>query len=277
MDLNLLQGFVYGLVSGFAEFMPVSAEAHEALLLWLFGVDSQHLLQIFVRLGTLAGLLGACRNQLARIRREQRLIRIPKTRRKRQPDVAALMSIKLLKIAAIPMLLLLLFRIKTRAWDHNLLLISVFLILNGIGLFVPERVPTGNKDSLSLSPLDGFLMGLFGGFSVLTGISRMGMLTAAASVRGTERQHGLNLALLLSIPALVLLLIIDIISLATAGLIGVTFLAILQCLLCAVAAFIGATIAIMTLRFLAFKIGYSGFAYYSWGMALFMFILFLTT
>jgi undecaprenyl pyrophosphate phosphatase UppP len=120
-------------------------------------------------------------------------------------------------------------------------------------------------------------MGLFGGFSVLTGISRMGMITAAASVRGTERQHGLNLALLLSIPAFVLLLIIDIISLATAGLIGVTFLAILQCLLCAVAAFIGATIAIMTLRFLAFKIGYSGFAYYSWGMALFMFILFLTT
>ena len=85
------------------------------------------------------------------------------------------------------------------------------------------------------------------------------------------------LALLLSIPALVLLLIFDVIGAFTAGLAGITFLVILQCILAAAAAWFGASAAIMLLRFLSVKTGFSGFAYYSWGVALFTFILFLTT
>ena len=277
MDSNWLQSLIYGLVSGFTEFVPVSARAHESLLLWLFGAEKQLLLQVFVKLGALAGLLTSCHSALLRFRRERRIMRLPRKRRKRQPDASVRMDMKFLKIAAIPMLLLLLFRIKTSQLDQNMSLLPIFLILNGIVLFIPDRLASGNKDSSSLSPLDGFLMGLFAGISAVPGISRMGLLTTVASARGTDRQHGLNMALLLSIPALVLLLIFDVVGVATTVITGVTFLVILQCIVAAVAAWLGASLAIMVLRFLAVKTGFSGFAYYSWGVALFVFLMFLTT
>lgn len=277
MDLSWLQSILFGLVSGFTEILPVSARAHEMLLLWFFGADQQPLLQLFVKLGVLAGLLIACRGSMAKIRREQRLRRLPRKRRKRQPDFRILMDVKFLKVAAIPLLLLLFFRIKTREWDDSFTLVPVFLVLNGIFLFIPERISSGNKDSLTLSPLDGLLIGLFGGLSALPGISTLGMLTSAAAIRGTDRQHGLNLALLLYIPVMVLLLCFDMFAIVTTGLSGITFLVILQCILAAAAALFGTVSAVSVLRFLAVKVGFSGFAYYSWGIALFTFLMFLTT
>ena len=41
MDLSWLQSILFGLVSGFTEILPVSARAHEMLLLWFFGADQQ--------------------------------------------------------------------------------------------------------------------------------------------------------------------------------------------------------------------------------------------
>ena len=38
MDLNWLQSIIYGFVSGLMDILPVSAQAHRALLLKLFGV-----------------------------------------------------------------------------------------------------------------------------------------------------------------------------------------------------------------------------------------------
>ena len=207
MDLNWLQSLLYGLLSGFTEFVPVSALAHESLMLWLFGVSSQPMLQIFVKIGTLLGLMMACRRTLAKFSRERRLMQLPAKRRKRQPDPMVMMDKNLLKMATIPMLLLLLLRIKTISLDHNLSLMPIFLIINGIVLYIPDRLPVGNKDSRSLSPLDGLLMGIVAGLSAIPGISRMGLVTTVAAARGTDRQHGLNLALLLGIPALLMLLI----------------------------------------------------------------------
>lgn len=277
MNLNWLQSTGYGLLSGFAEFVPVSAQAHESLLLLLFGTNWSPFLAFFSKCGALLALLVACRGTIGRMRRETRLMRSPKNRRARHPDLSVRMNLKLLKTAAVPMLLLFLFRTKAAVLDQNLVWIAVFLIINGIILYLPERFPSGNKDALSLSPLDGMLMGLLCGLSVLPGISRLGISTTVASIRGTERQYGLHLSLLLSIPAIVILLILDVFGMISVGFGGITFVMVLQGIAAAAAAFAGSSLAIMLMRFLAVKTGFSCFAYYSWGMALFTFILFLST
>jgi len=105
------------------------------------------------------------------------------------------------------------------------------------------------------------------------GISRVGAVTSAGIAQGADREQALRWSLLLSIPALVVLLAMDVYSIMTVGLGAV---AILQTVLAAVAAFGGAYVGIRMMRFMAVRAGFSGFAYYCWGAALFTLLMYLT-
>ena len=74
---------------------------------------------------------------------------------------------------------------------------------------------------------------------------------------------------------LIFYIIYDIIGLFTIGVGPMTFIMVLGMFLAACAAFCGGYLAIIFIRFLTEHSGYSGFAYYSWGAALFCLALFL--
>ena len=83
MDLNWLQSILYGLASGLAEILPVSAQAHRSMLLVFFGENSESpLLQLMIHLAALAALYYSCNTQILRLLRAQKLAAIPKSRRK---------------------------------------------------------------------------------------------------------------------------------------------------------------------------------------------------
>ena len=66
--MNWLESLLYGLVSGFAEFLPVSAAAHQALMKRLFGVDVQTgFLDFLVHAAVLAALCFSCRTIFAEL------------------------------------------------------------------------------------------------------------------------------------------------------------------------------------------------------------------
>ena len=100
------------------------------------------------------------------------------------------------------------------------------------------------------------------------------MSTSYAVARGADRRHALNWALLVSVPALVIMTIMDFIAIFTAAP-AITFITVVGYLLAIAASFIGSYYSITIMKFLAVKVGYSAFAYYSWGMALFSFVLYL--
>lgn len=126
-----------------------------------------------------------------------------------------------------------------------------------------------------MSPLDGLLVGISAALGVFPGISRVTAVTAASVARGAEPQLGYRWALLLSVPALAVLILFDIISMFTVGLSGVTFWAFVQFLISGVMAFAGAYIAIMLVKNAIQKSGIFNFAYYCWGAAILTFILYL--
>ena len=156
MDLNWLQSLLFGLVSGLTDILPVSAQAHKAILLKLFGLSSEPIvLRFMIHLATLAGLYYCCQSQIMRISRQLKLARIPKKRRKRPLDTRTLMDFKLLRMMVIPVVLGFFAYQKTSVWNQSLNWIALFVLLNAVIMYLPVLLPSGNKDSRSFSPLEG--------------------------------------------------------------------------------------------------------------------------
>lgn len=274
MELSWFESFVYGIVSGLSEFLPISAEAHRAIYLRIIGAGDYGLLRFMTHLGTLLALLFACGPSIAKLSRERKIASAAAKRRKRAPDVRSLTDIRFLRIGIISLLVMFILYPSMHDQHERLWILAGFLILNGIFLYVPQFLVGANKDSRSMSSLDAAVIGLCGGLGVIPGISRTGMTASVGLMRGAEKRYTLDNAFLLSIPAIIVLLVIDLFAVFTATT-GLTFLAFISCVTAGITSFFGAYLSIFIMRFLAVRAGFSGFAYYSWGLALFSFILYL--
>ena len=200
--MTVLENILYGLVSGVAEFLPVSARAHQALLRYLFGVSTRTSLQdLLVHIGVLLSILVACRENIGRLYQEQRSA--SQTRRKRSYPFGSknYYDLRLLKTAVLPLLAGLLLYASTVRLENNLLALLGFLAANGVVLLIAEHTRRGNRDSRTMSGLDGIAMGIAGAASAFPGISRTGMILSYAAARGADSQSAVNWAILLGIPA----------------------------------------------------------------------------
>lgn len=275
MHWNWLLSMIYGLISGFSGFLPVSVEAHQRLFQEFTGVDS--CLGGFViscRLGALAALVVLCRSSIHRLHRENRIARIPTKRRRRQPDKLALNELRFLRTALAPAVIVtLLFSFLSR-YVQSLWMLALMIALCGVMLYIPQYFRTGNKSAATVSALDAILIGASLGISPVTGLSGMAGGLSIASVRGLEKRFALELCLLLCIPVSIVLVGIDIfaLTLAPSLISGMWFLLYF---LAAAAAFVGAYFSVQLMRFLSVRLGFSGFSYYCWALALFTFALYL--
>lgn len=275
--MDWLWTILYGFVAGLAEFLPLSSPAHQSISAAVFGLASAApLRQFLIRSACLAALLSACGREINKLRRDGRMARLPARRRKRPVDSRSVATNRLLNIAVFPLVIGLVFYRRVNMWVDSLAMLTIFLVINGILLFVPQYIPSGNKDGRNLSLLDGLLMGLAGAFSVFPGISRMSAIHFSASARGADKNYSLQFALYLSIPALVVMLLFDAVAIF-GGIEAISFLVIIQYLLAMAAAYFGSTFAISIMRSMVVRAGYEIFSYYCWGMALISMILYLTT
>ena len=274
MELNWLESCVYGLFSGFLDMIPVSAQAHSILLLKFFGVKaSSDVLNLLIHMAVFAALYYNSQAQLVRMQRARALARVPKRKRKRPLDVRSMMDWSMLKTMLIPAFFGVYLRQFTVEMHSKLMLIAVFLFLNGIILYIPQFFPTSNKDSRTLSRIEGLLMGLGGAAAAVPGISAIGTTTSIASVCGVDRTYGLNMAFLMNMGISAGLMVYDLLGIVSNGFGGLSFLTLLGYLLSAMAAYGGATVGIKLMRQLAAGQGFSFFGVYCWGLALFTFIL----
>ena len=275
--MNLFQSLIVGFFSGIADILPVSAQAHKAVLLTLFGVAQEPpLLRIFIHIATLCGLYLNCQQQILRMVRQKQLASIPKNRRKRPVDLRILMDIRLVITMAIPLLLGFFFYQKAATLYNRLSWIALFLVINAVILYLPNFLPSGNKDSRSLSRLEAVLMGLGGALSVVPGISSVGTMCSVGGVCGAERSYILSISLLMQMVITAGMIFFDFISLFTVGFGIAGFGGFLSCLLAGAAAFGGTYYGIKIIRAMAVNIGYSIFAYYSIGLAVVTFVLYLS-
>ena len=119
-------------------------------------------------------------------------------------------------------------------------------------------------------------MGLGGAASVVPGISSVGTMCSIGGICGAERSYMLGISLLMQMVITAGLIFFDFISLFTVGFGIAGFGGFLCCLLAGAAAFAGTYYGIKILRAMAVNIGYSIFSYYSIGLAVVTFVLYLS-
>lgn len=274
--MTILESVLYGLISGITEILPVSSQAHQALLLKLFGIGSrQPLTDLAVHLAVALAVLLACYSNIAKLRRDMRAASNRSRRSLRQVNPQSIYDLRLLRTAVLPLCIGLFFYFAFDQLESQMLWLVLFWSINGLVLYIVGHMRQGNKESRAMSGMDAIIMGLAGALSAIPGISRIGMVTSAAVARGAGRNHALNWALLLSIPALAVFVLFDIIALVgvSAGAFSLSLLA--GSFAAAVMAFAGSYICIILIQFLIVRFDLSGFSYYCWGIAMLSFILYL--
>ncbi len=276
MELNWLEVLLYGIVSGITEFLPVSAQAHQMILLNLFGCsDPNYLLNFFVHIGIYAALLVTSGGYIKRMYNEYQLSKHNRRRRKRELNMQSVFDIRLVKIACVPVLVSFIFYVKTFHWADKTPIVALFMLLNGILLLIPMYMARGNKDSRHMSAFDGILFGIGSALSVFPGVSRIGGGYNVAVMRGADPQHAYKWTLILSVPVLLVLTCFDLYFVFAGGVAQLDLIFLVKCLLSGVCAYFSATLAIVFLKSLTNRTGLAAFSYYCWGVALFAFILYL--
>lgn len=271
--MNWLESLLYGLVSGITEFLPISSLAHQRILLKLFGLNAEDPLQnLFVHLALLASVLVGCRNLIEQLRRGRQLRNNNRRGVRGNSDV---LELRFLKNAILPMCISYFILLNCFPIEDSLVWVALFSLINALVLFFPSRMMRGNKDERSMSFFDSVIVGVAGAFCVFPGISRIAAMLSASTVRGIGNHKAVNWVLLLSIPALLLLSVIDILNVISA--VGSTQISgnFFGYLLSAFGAYGTGYISVLLMRSMSANSDHSGFSYYSLGVMLFSLFLYL--
>ena len=197
MGWKLAFYILYGLTSGLAELMPISAKAQRYILSELTALDTGHpLMLLMIHAACLAVILIQFRYRIAHMRMELQLELQDSKKRKRQPDRNTVLDAKVVMFVSIPALVSLLFS----EWIYrnwvSLVGVSLCLVVTGVAMYVPQFRPGANRDSRHLSPAEATKLGMWSALSVLPGISRMGMLLSSGMQKGCAKRYIFEIAFL---------------------------------------------------------------------------------
>ena len=277
MNISWLQSAMVGFVSGLSEPLPLSAEAHRAVLGRFFGVGAfDPLLLLCCHLATLVAVLLMGRLELKRLHRTVKLLKIPARRRTAHPELNSTGTLKLLR-AALPVAIAgRLIGLYLTDIGNKLYLLTLTLILCGVILHIPTHMRSANKDGRHLGKRDGVLMGLGYALSAIPGVSGVGAAVSLGLIRGADRRYAVRFAWMLLCGGLLASIGIDVLSIVGAGL-KFDLNLILTALIAGISAAVGTALAVRLMFALIRRggIGISGFRYYNWGLALLCLALFL--
>ena len=275
MELNWLQSLALGLVSGLTDLLPLSSQAHQTILLKFFGqTGSIPVTRLVIHLTSILTVLVCFRSRLGQIRRQKRILRTPKRRRNRPVDMAVVMDLRILRTATVPMLVMLLVYGVTRRWESLLLLAGLSLV-NAVLLYLPCLFPTADKDSRLVSPMESVYMGLGAGAGVLPGISSLGVSYSLGVLHGIDRKYMVHLAVFMHLIISAGRVFYDVLDLLAMEFTAVEPQMILGWTAAGLSAAVGTVLGLRTLERTVHKKDLTGFGFYSFGLALLTFILYL--
>jgi undecaprenyl-diphosphatase len=203
--IDIFQAILLGIIQGLTEWLPVSSSGHLALVQIAMDLDVPVFYDGVLHLGTLTGVLAIYRNDIANIIRSI----VGRDRAKGNHPHGRKM-LWFIIVGTIPTAAIgLIFRSFFESSFHDLVSIGIGFIVTGVFLLATMKLKTGDK---KLQSSDAVLMGIGQGLSIFSSISRSGATLVAGMFRGVEREQLVRYSFLLSIPAIIGAVLIDVIT-----------------------------------------------------------------
>lgn len=207
--MTIVQALLLGALQGIAEFLPVSSSGHLALLRRLFGLEEIPVLfDILLHVSTLLVVIIVFRKQIWRlIRVIPSLFR--KSRTEEELSLLKMIGVLLVATALTGVIGVGISRIE--GLDKPVVVCTGFLVTAAVLILssfirVPEtRLSPAGRVTL----FSGVITGIAQGIGVLPGVSRSGITISAATLSGTRRETAGEFSFILSIPAILGALLLD--------------------------------------------------------------------
>ncbi len=273
--MTVFKAFILGLIQGISEFLPISSSGHLSIAGRLMGMDpeSSNLLSfnILLHVATLVAVfIVYYKDILEMIKAFFGMIGDLFTGKGlRLKEFLYRRLVVMLVAATIPAVIAALF-LGDIIENPALWQIGIFLIITAILLFLSEKLGGGNIDLEKMSTKRAFLVGCFQGLGTLPGISRSGSTIVGGLFCKLNKETAVRFSFLLSIPAILGALVLDIKDIFTSG---SQTLAIAPVLVGMITAAVSGYFAIRFLLKLVQKSKLSYFSYYCIAAGIFAIIL----
>lgn len=275
--MTIPQAIFLGLIEGITEFLPISSTAHLIVAQRMMGVVVSEFFTVVVQLGAIAGLVYVERTVLSDMVKELFgylfSSTTPSKQVKQQTTVLSLRAVQI-AIATFPIIVVgFLIKDYLGMAHDNFALIAVTSIVTGIVLLVAERYSKkhATSEKRPATTKQFFVMGIFQVLSLIPGTSRSGITAAGGAFQKMSLPQALEYSFLLSIPALGLAGVYELLK-ATSNPIDSAIL--LPTLVGSVIAFMSAVIGIEWLRATVRRFGFLPFVLYRFVFALFLLFLY---
>lgn len=204
-----------GVIQGLTEFLPVSSSGHLVLFQNLFGLtEPQIYFDVCLHVGTLAAICVYFSKDLGKIATTLFSVSTWTAGNSglgeslsQKPEIRLLWFIL---VGSVPTALigLLIRPIAPRVFS-SVQFVGIMLFLTGLLLWLTRRLQRGGRYAAQFTIWDALFIGIIQGLAIFPGISRSGTTIAVGLFRGLDRETAARYSFLLSIPAVLGAMILE--------------------------------------------------------------------
>ena len=208
--MEYLEFFLYGLIQGLTEFIPVSSTAHLKVISLLLGIDDPgSSLSAIIQLGSILALFCYFRKDIFKLRSQSQNNFLDYFLHQRLLRSILIGTIPIVLLGGSIKLFAPYFFEKILRSNLSIALVSFVM---AFFMYIAEISKKGSTNLKNHSYSDSFLIGLSQAFAIFPGISRSGVTISTALVSGWERVDAAKFSFILGIPAISIAAIVEFIS-----------------------------------------------------------------
>ena len=194
--MSIIWAFIYGIIQGATEFLPVSSSGHLALLPYFFEINDPGIIfDLLMHLGTAIAVILYFHKEIKRLAQESFYLLV-----KRNLTETVFLQNFLLS-TFFSFCLILLIKGVALEFGRSSLFIGVNFIVFGILMYLADkRVPKGLDLTKKRGLKEAILIGLSQSLAIFPGVSRSGITLTTSRFLGMDRLEAGRFSFLLSLP-----------------------------------------------------------------------------
>ena len=206
--MSIIFAIICGIIQGAAEFLPISSSGHLAIFQNIFGaknIETDYMaFSVLLHLGTLAAVFVIFRKDIVKLIKAffTMLKKVFTGKFKLEYYTVEERTVIMLLIATLPLVIAALVSDYVEIISSYTWAVGLILIINGLILFVSDKMETGKTKPGSVTPKNALIIGICQMCAVLPGLSRSGSTITGGLTQGFDRRFAVKFSFLLSIPAI---------------------------------------------------------------------------